>query len=210
MPSRTRARAQVRRRPRQARSRAVVDAIVQATVELAAERGLENVSTDHIAARAGVSVGSVYQYFASKHVAIAEAIGRRAREGHDAMVAQLEVLATMSLEDSIALAVAFLVRWFAGDARTYAELFRHVGPAASRAELRAQLDRVVDATAFLLARHPERLAGRDPALLAYVMSVACTRVVEDALVHRREALEDGALERELVAMCRALVAPERA
>jgi AcrR family transcriptional regulator len=91
-----------RRRPRQERSRALVDAIVQATVELAAERGLEHVSTDHIAARAGVSVGSVYQYFASKDVAVREAIEARARAGNQAMVAQLATIGSLPLEEAIA------------------------------------------------------------------------------------------------------------
>ena len=102
MPPRPRILDGFRRRPRQERSRALVDAIVQATVELAAERGLEHVSTDHIAARAGVSVGSVYQYFASKDVAVREAIEARARAGNQAMVAQLATIGSLPLEEAIA------------------------------------------------------------------------------------------------------------
>ncbi|MCE9575094.1 MAG: TetR/AcrR family transcriptional regulator [Deltaproteobacteria bacterium] len=187
----------------------MVDAIVQATVELAAERGLENVSTDHIAARAGVSVGSVYQYFASKDVAVREAIEARARAGNDAMVAQLATIGTLPLEDAIAVAVRFMVGWFAADAATYSELFRHVGRVTEHAAVRAELDRVIMAATALLGMHRDRLGGRDPALVAYVMTVACTKVVEDALHARRELVTDGTIERELVTLCLGFVTNAR-
>lgn len=56
--------------PRQARSRATVDAIVDATAEVLASRGYAGTSTNHIADAAGVSIGSYYQYFADKDAAV--------------------------------------------------------------------------------------------------------------------------------------------
>ena len=56
---------QQRRRPRQARSRATVDYVLEAAAQVFAERGYA-ATTNQIAARAGVSVGSLYQYFAGK------------------------------------------------------------------------------------------------------------------------------------------------
>jgi len=55
-----------RRKPSQERSRQVVTALLEATGQVIAERGLAQASTNHIAARAGVSIGSLYQYFANK------------------------------------------------------------------------------------------------------------------------------------------------
>ncbi len=55
-----------RRQPKQARSRELVDRILVAAGELFAGRGYPNVTTNHIAERAGVSVGSLYQFFADK------------------------------------------------------------------------------------------------------------------------------------------------
>ncbi|WP_420464997.1 TetR/AcrR family transcriptional regulator [Panacagrimonas sp.] len=60
----------MRKKPRQARSRQMVDALVQATMETIAERGLQDTTTNHVAARAGVSVGSLYQYFDGKNALI--------------------------------------------------------------------------------------------------------------------------------------------
>jgi AcrR family transcriptional regulator len=55
-----------RKRPGQGRSRDTVDAILRAAVELFAARGYARTSTNAVAERAGVSVGSLYQYFPNK------------------------------------------------------------------------------------------------------------------------------------------------
>ena len=68
--------AKVRRQPRQDRSRAMVDAIVEATWKVLAEEGYAAASTNRIAERAGTSVGSLYQYFPNKD-AIVAAVQRR-------------------------------------------------------------------------------------------------------------------------------------
>src|SRR5690242_3376512 len=56
-----------RRKPQRERSQATHDAIVEAAASLFAQTGLRAATTNRIAQRAGVSVGSLYQYFPSKH-----------------------------------------------------------------------------------------------------------------------------------------------
>jgi AcrR family transcriptional regulator len=80
----------MRKAPRQDRSRATVDVIVEAATRVLARRGWARFTTNEIAAVAGVSVGSLYQYFPDK-LAIAEAI--RQRRHLD------EVLAALSAAD---------------------------------------------------------------------------------------------------------------
>ena len=73
---------QPRRRPRQRRSRETVDAILEGAARVFAERGHAGGTTNHIAEAAGVSVGSLYEYFPNKD-AILVALAERQR---DAMV----------------------------------------------------------------------------------------------------------------------------
>jgi AcrR family transcriptional regulator len=55
-----------RKQPRQARSQATVDAIFEATIQVLLAEGLPRLTTVKVAERAGVSVGTLYQYFPQK------------------------------------------------------------------------------------------------------------------------------------------------
>lgn len=68
----------MRKSPTQARASQTVDAIVEAATQILQSDGEERLNTNRIAERAGVSIGSLYQYFADKE-AIIEAIARRER-----------------------------------------------------------------------------------------------------------------------------------
>lgn len=57
---------QPRKTPRQARSEATVNAIFQATIQVLLAIGPSRLTTTRVAERAGVSVGTMYQYFPHK------------------------------------------------------------------------------------------------------------------------------------------------
>ncbi|MEY8118604.1 TetR/AcrR family transcriptional regulator [Falsihalocynthiibacter sp. BN13B15] len=62
--------------PIQTRSKATVEVILQATAHILESGGLAVLTTNLIAERAGVSVGSVYQYFPSKEAILIELVRR--------------------------------------------------------------------------------------------------------------------------------------
>ena len=63
-----------RRHPRQDRSRAKVNSILAAAADICAGRGIDALTTNAVAARAGVSIGSLYQYFPGKEALLAALI----------------------------------------------------------------------------------------------------------------------------------------
>lgn len=65
-----------RKRPRQARSVATFEAILEAAARILESLGFAGFNTNAVAELAGVSIGSLYQYFPSKEALIVELIRR--------------------------------------------------------------------------------------------------------------------------------------
>jgi len=65
-----------RRRPTQERAKATRELILDTAARLFGERGIDATSTNRIAAEAGVSVGTVYRYFADRTVIVEELLER--------------------------------------------------------------------------------------------------------------------------------------
>jgi AcrR family transcriptional regulator len=66
MAERRNARISSRKEPKQARSAALVGAILDAAAQVLAREGAQRFTTARVAEKAGVSVGSLYQYFPNK------------------------------------------------------------------------------------------------------------------------------------------------
>ncbi len=82
-----------RRRPARASGQSIVTAILDAASALLVESGIEGITTNAIAKRAGISVGSLYQYFPNKE-AICAGIAKRVNER---LLAQLKVVVSNEL-----------------------------------------------------------------------------------------------------------------
>jgi AcrR family transcriptional regulator len=109
-----------RRTPRQRRSRATHDAIVEAAARVFAEVGLEKATTARIAEVAGVSPGSMYQYFPSKDALVTALFERDSTAQHKKL---LELASEMGTEDVRALVRAF-VAYSIGEHERHRPLYR--------------------------------------------------------------------------------------
>jgi AcrR family transcriptional regulator len=67
-----------RRRPKQARARATCDAILEAASQILERDGADGFNTNAVAERAGVSIGTLYQYFPDKTAILLAAAEREA------------------------------------------------------------------------------------------------------------------------------------
>lgn len=85
MPQRSRVLLEPRKSPVQARSAASVDAILEATIQVLLSMGKERLTTTRVALRAGVSVGTLYQYFPNKGALLQAALKRHLDEVTEAV-----------------------------------------------------------------------------------------------------------------------------
>jgi len=102
-----------RRRPAQERSRVKFDQLMHASRELLLDVGFESFTCEEVAVRAGVPIGTLYQFFANKYVIVCEldrmdAIG--VREELAVLAAQLPTLDWLMLLDRLLDHVADLWR----------------------------------------------------------------------------------------------------
>lgn len=99
-----------RKLPRQRRSRTTVESIKQATLELLSEVGLQGFGTDRIAERAGVSIGSLYQYFPNRE-AILQAVYEDVSIGYaEAMRSLLDQIMDLPVEAGVARVIDRVMR----------------------------------------------------------------------------------------------------
>jgi AcrR family transcriptional regulator len=99
-----------RKAPVQARSAASVEAILKATLQVLRKVGKERLTTTLVAARAGVSVGTLYQYFPNKSALLRAALQRHMDEIVSSMEEVCREQAGCSLQE---MAAALVTRFLA-------------------------------------------------------------------------------------------------
>jgi AcrR family transcriptional regulator len=115
-----------RRKPKQRRARQTVDAVLDAVVRVLKREGVSAVTTNRIAEVAGVSIGSVYQYFPDKR-AIFIALHQRHVEQIDRMVeTKLMEHAASSLHDLMSAMIEAMIDAHATDPELYELLLKEV------------------------------------------------------------------------------------
>ncbi|HXT76889.1 MAG TPA: TetR/AcrR family transcriptional regulator [Candidatus Eisenbacteria bacterium] len=80
LPQRSQLLLEPRKSPVQARSTASVNAILEATIQVLLKLGKQRLTTSRVALRAGVSVGTLYQYFPNKSALLQAALKRHLEE----------------------------------------------------------------------------------------------------------------------------------
>lgn len=115
-----------RKTPQQERSKFMVNSILDATARVLVEVGFARLSTNLVADRAGVSIGSLYQYFPSREALVA-GVGRRyAEEKRNKLESLLYKTSGKNLRADIALVVNAIEAAQAADPELSYALVREV------------------------------------------------------------------------------------
>lgn len=193
-----------RRRPRQARAQATTGAILEAAARVLSARGYAGTTTNHVAAEAGVSIGSLYEYYPSKDalvVAILEAHIAEATSVLEGAAATIAARPDATLDWIIGTYVAAMVRLHASDPGLHRVLFEEAPlPARVRKTLATvEAEMVAHTTALLRGHRAVRVA--DPALAAALV----VRTVEalthhHVLLHPTKAVDDQRWAREVTTL----------
>ena len=188
-----------RKTPLQERSRATVEAILEATTHILVRDGYAKLTTNRIAERAGVNIASLYQYFPGKEAIVAEL---RRRHGAEQRAEVREVLArssASSLESTIRSLVSLGVAGHARASRLH-RVFTEELPALGYRDVEA-----IDAPLFESMRQWIATADVDVPdidLALWMIATVSGAVIHRAVVDRPENLSTGVIEKELVTLLR--------
>jgi AcrR family transcriptional regulator len=184
-----------RKRPRQARARHTVDLILDAAAQILARDGEETLTTNHIAERAGFSIGTLYQYFPNRE-AILDALIERERESSDRRIrAALAEIEPGGVAETVREIVRILIGSFARHGRARKRFAISITRLAIARADQTRLDQIAGAIIGAWRNADVRLDRDLDNCEAYVLTRAVlgalrAAVLEDSPRLRTRAFED--------------------
>lgn len=173
-----------RKRPAQRRSRETVEFVLEAATQLFGELGYSGTTTNKVAERAGVSIGSLYQYFPNKDSLVLELAERHISGGESALE---EFTARLREEEPpVEVFVRTFVGAFVGFHRSEPLLHRVLYEDAPRTPaLRKRLAGLEARISSEVEYHLVRLGvgGADPGLKAAMLTHLVDSLVHGVVIH---------------------------
>jgi AcrR family transcriptional regulator len=194
-----------RKRPVQRRAQTTVEDILRAAAQVFSRHGYAAGTTNRIAERAGISIGSLYQYFPNKDAILVALVEQHITQSTtrlfevlyeaQARGLQLEALLRRMVEEMVAL--------HAGNPRLHRVLFEEAPrPPALRRVLHEAEQRLAEGATALLKASPE-VTVRNPAAAAYLVVQLVEGLTHQFVLHPPEALDTRTFSDELVTLVHA-------
>jgi AcrR family transcriptional regulator len=178
-----------RKAPRQARARATHEAILEAAAQIIGVGGLSAFNTNAVAERAGVSIGSLYQYFGNKD-ALMVALIRRQQQRQLASVAQAVASVTgPDLDATIRVIVRAAMQHHHDNSLLASAIDHEEARLPMDAELTGYLDQGGELVRGLLARHAGEIGDIDPDRAVFTLP-ALVRAATDSWANRNPPMLD--------------------
>ena len=174
----------------QERSRLTVEALIEATARILMKEGYDRASTNRIAEAAGVSIGSLYQYFPSKEALVAAVIDRHTQGMMQVVRDALVKVAMRPIEEAARELVRVMIDAHCVNPKLHRVLVEQV-PRVGRLDNIQAIDREAYALvrAYLEA-HRDEVGIADTDMAAFVCVTTVEALTHAAVVHRREVLSE--------------------
>lgn len=186
-----------RKSPVQARSAASVEAILKATIQVLVKIGKERLTTTRVAARAGVSVGTLYQYFPNKSALLRAALQRHMDEIGSVLETVCREQSGTSLEQMATALVSSFLAAKMRDAKTSVALYS-VSSDVDGARISREMSRKANrAIVAMLATAKDELTT-DPQVVASIIQATMAGVSRRLLESESPEGEYEKLRDELV------------
>ena len=183
-----RAQTKPRKAGSQRRSRATVDVLVEATARVLTREGYDRTSTNRIASVAGVSIGSLYQYFPSKEALVAAVIERHTRELSRVVRDTYLKIAASPIEIGAREFVTAAIAAHRVDPRLHRILDEEVPRVGQLENVDAALQNACELFRAYLEAHSSEIGVADLDLAAFVVVTTVEALTHSAVLHRPDIL----------------------
>ena len=185
--------------PAQERSRQTVQALIEATELILVEDGWDKINTNHVAERAGVSIGTLYQYFANKEALVGLLLEQYIEEQFTDLATRLAD--TISFDMTLEEAVPHIIHAMLEAKMVRPELSRalftqapHFGQVELLDAWNSQAEPMVSAA---LAARSKEVRDLDTDMAAYILNNAMHGIIHATVLSRPELLDSKQLADEI-------------
>ncbi|WP_312891300.1 TetR/AcrR family transcriptional regulator [Mesorhizobium silamurunense] len=171
-----------------------MDALVDATARILVRDGFDRASTNRIAEQAGVSIGSLYQYYPGKEALVAAVIDRHNQDIMQVVRRVFAEVASQPIETAVRRLVAVAIEAHRIDPKLHRVLAEQI-PRTGRLENVEAFNREAHALfKSYLESHSDELRVADLGLAAFVCVTSIEALAHNAVLHSSEKLSNKAAE----------------
>jgi AcrR family transcriptional regulator len=186
-----------RKLPQQDRSRVTVEAILEATTHILTEEGYEKANTNRIAERAGISIGSLYQYFPNKEALMAALMEQHSNEIVELVESKLQLLFDAPLEIAIPELVGAVIAAHAINPRLHQVLNEEI-PRSERSQQMQQADeRIGKMLRAYLSRCSAPIHPQNLDMTVFILSRTVESLCHAAVIEQPDLVRTSHFEREV-------------
>lgn len=185
-----------RKLPQQDRSKFTVEAILTATAHILTEEGYDKASTNRIAERAGISIGSLYQYFPNKESLITALRDRHVSSIMEIVESKLKDLFNAPIAVVLPEIVKASIAAHAIDPTLHKVLHEQV-PRLSGVEREACMSELLRT---YLAKQCDQIEPQKLDYIVFVIERTIEALTHAAVIECSNLLQDGQLEQEISQM----------
>jgi AcrR family transcriptional regulator len=178
----------------QERSRATVNALVEATARILVKDGFNKASTNRIAEVAGVSVGSLYQYFPSKEALVAAVIESHQQEIMQTVRSELAGVLDQPVEKAVRKLISVAVKAHRVDPELHRVLAEQIPRVGKLEKLESFNSENYTLFRTYLESHRDELLVDDLELASFVCVTSIEALTHNAVLHYSKILSDEAME----------------
>jgi AcrR family transcriptional regulator len=189
----------------QERSRSTVDALLEATARILLKEGYDRASTNRIAEVAGVSIGSLYQYFPSKEALVAAVIDRHAQEISQVTRDALIKMAASPIEVAAREFVSVAIKAHRVNPKLHAVLSEQIPRVGRLENIEANVREGYALVRGYLEAHRDEIGVADLDLAAFVCMTVVEGLTHAAVLRRPDILADDKARRFVDDVTRLLV-----